>query len=114
MGSTVEMRTNVRFFGTPVSETQTMNGIDESTGFPGLGVRIFEYVIEEDPVSVMVSVTEDDGAGTNDDDGVCRVLIQPESFEEGAGRYECYRDSNNGLAVEWTIIVLITSFTPIG
>lgn len=113
IGTTVEMRTRVQFFGpNPSIMTTSKNGLAESTNFPGNGEIIFDEVFVKDPISILVTVTESDGSSTADD-GVCKFLAQPSSWPIGIARFQCLRESTNGLDLEWWIIVQVNSFEPI-
>lgn len=112
-GIPLEMKTFVQFFGTPETASQDENNVPGNSIFPGSGRKIFDFVFGSDPSSILVRVTEDDGAGTSKDDAVCRFIVDPVSFPVGVSKYNCYRDRDNGLANEWHVVMTMTSFIPI-
>lgn len=110
IGSTVELQTNVRFnlpVGSVTQQSLT-SGLPETNEFPGFGELLFDRDFNVDPTSIRFNVVEDDGAPANDD-GVCRFLAQPPSWPVGTARFDCLRESNNGLNLEWHIIMLVDS-----
>lgn len=114
-GNTVEMRTSVRIekpVGS-VTRVEIANNIAVDTEFliPPL---IFKHEFKSVEIkSVRLAVTENDGSGTANDDGVCYIIVEPVSLPQGTSKYTCRQESANGLQKVWEVQMTIYSFEPI-
>lgn len=109
-GNDVELATYVKEFGNGQGQSfQSLKTLPKNKEFSGkgknLGVADFGGPI---PTSIGVRVTEDDGTGTGNDDGVCELSIATR-FSKTPVTVTCVRSGDNGLKKEYVITAVDAS-----